>query len=296
MPAVPSTAWAGHPLPAAFLERTYATEHEQLRVLRKGGVRMHERSGYDGHTHTSFSDGRNTVVENVRAAEAVGLECVAITDHFFESGEWFDRMLAGINVARQRYDVHVLAGAEVVIMNTEGEVSIGPEEAHRLEIVLADIGGRTLGIATDAPSTKARLLDNVTTCMVNACQNPLVHVIAHPFNLGRFPLPVYITDIPKTSLRSIAQAFVDTDTAFELMNQMHWWFPDVPVERFTRDYAELVGLFAAEGVKFVLGSDAHSAGAVGNLRWAVNLVQLAEIPPPQIVNLGKLHSESGGRR
>jgi histidinol phosphatase-like PHP family hydrolase len=262
-------------------------------VQREGGKRMNERSGYDGHTHTSFSDGRNTVVENVRAAEAAGLACVAITDHFFEPGEWFDRMLSGIDVARQRCNVRVLAGAEATIINTHGEVSIGPEEAGRLEIVLADIGDRTVGIGTAAPSTKARLLDNVTTCMINACRNRLVHVIAHPFNLGRFPLQVQITDLPRTSLRSIAQAFVETGTAFELMNQMYWWFPDVPVERFTHDYAGLVALFAEEGVKFVFGSDAHSAGAVGNLRWAINLVELARIPAAQIVDLSRLPPRRG---
>ncbi|MGD8237444.1 MAG: PHP domain-containing protein [Armatimonadota bacterium] len=249
---------------------------------------MPERSGYDAHTHTSFSDGRNTVMENVRAAEAVGLACVAITDHFHEPGEWFDRMLAGIRAARQRYGVRVLAGVESVIVNTDGEVSIGPEEAARLDIVLADVGARTVGIGTDTPTTKARLLDNVVTCMSNACQSPLVHVIAHPFNLGRLPLQVQITDLPRTSLQSIARAFVQTDTAFELMNQMHWWFPDVPVGRFTHDYAELAALFAEEGVKFVLGSDAHSCGAVGNLRWAMNLVELAGIPAAQIVDLARL--------
>ena len=249
---------------------------------------MVERSGYDGHTHTSFSDGRNTVMENVRAAEATGLACVAITDHFHEPGEWFARMLSGIRAARERYTVRVLAGAEAAIINTDGAVSIGPEDAERLDIVLADVGGRTAGIATDTPSTKARLLDNVTTCMINACHNPLAHVIAHPFNLGRLSLQVNVTDFPRTSLRTIAQAFVATDTAFELMNQMHWWFPDVPVGRFTRDYADLVSLFADQGVKFVLGSDAHSAGAVGNLRWAINLVELARVPSAQIVDLTKL--------
>jgi histidinol phosphatase-like PHP family hydrolase len=254
---------------------------------------MQERSGYDAHTHTSFSDGRNTVMENVRAAEAVGLACVAITDHYHEPGEWFDRMLSGIKAARQRYNVRVLAGAEATIVNPDGEVSIGREDAERLDIVLADVGGRTVGIGSDTPATKARLLDNVTSCMVRACQHPFVHAIAHPFNLGRLPLQVLVTDIPRTSLRRIAQTFVDTETAFELMNQMHWWFPDVAVGRFTSDYAELVSIFAEEGVKFILGSDAHSCGAVGNLRFAASLVELARIPPAQIVDLTKLPYKRG---
>lgn len=243
---------------------------------------------YDGHTHTNFSDGRNTVVENVRAAEACGLECVAITDHFLEEGEWFPRMVAAARLANEKSEVRVLAGVEAAILNLEGAISLPEGCARELELVLADVGARTQGLGVQAPSTKARMADNLVSCLVNVCHNPLVQVIAHPFCLGRLPQSLYPSDIPRTSLLKIAEAMRETGTAFEVMNQAYWWFPGAPLAKITRDYAELVRLFAAEGLRFTLGSDAHSAGAVGNLAWAVRVLQLAGVPGGQVVNLAKM--------
>jgi predicted metal-dependent phosphoesterase TrpH len=38
-------------------------------------------SGYDLHTHSTFSDGTQSVAENVRLALERGLEGIAVTDH-----------------------------------------------------------------------------------------------------------------------------------------------------------------------------------------------------------------------
>ena len=37
----------------------------------------------DYHTHTPYSHGKNTVLENVTAAKKLGLKEIAITDHGF---------------------------------------------------------------------------------------------------------------------------------------------------------------------------------------------------------------------
>ncbi|MFQ6098991.1 MAG: PHP domain-containing protein [Armatimonadota bacterium] len=243
---------------------------------------------YDCHTHTTFSDGRNSLIENVRAAEACGLECVAITDHFFEPGEWFEQMLSGVEAARQWSSTKVLAGAEATILNLDGETTIDDWHAGALDFVLADFGERTQGVAAEPPATKARLIDNVVTAMVNACKNPVVNAIAHPFNLGRVPGDLHLSDIPRASLEIVGQALAESETAFEIMNQMYWWWPEEPVHRFMSGYVELVRVLRDTDAKFVLGSDAHSAGAVGNLTWALHVVEQAEVPPAQIVNLARL--------
>ncbi|MFA0777766.1 MAG: hypothetical protein PVTTEEND_001480, partial [Candidatus Fervidibacter sp.] len=42
---------------------------------------------YDFHTHTTFSDGRDSVWEMARTADAVGLDAIALTDHL-EPDRW----------------------------------------------------------------------------------------------------------------------------------------------------------------------------------------------------------------
>lgn len=240
---------------------------------------------YDAHTHTTFSDGRNSVMENARAAEAVGLETLVITDHIHGPVDWFDRMLEEVEEADARCDVKVLAGAEATILNPEGEISIDEDVAARLDLVLADFGGRTEGIGANPPASAQRLIANVVSAVTKACENPLVDAIAHPLNLGRFEAVLSPVDFGATPLIEMATVFVKTGTAFEIMNQMPWWFPEHSVERITAEYADLLHLFKEYGVGFVLGSDAHSAGAVGNLRWCHRVMEAAGIDQQNLIDI-----------
>jgi putative hydrolase len=243
---------------------------------------------HDAHTHTTFSDGRNSVLENVRAAEAVGLECVAVTDHIQLDTTDLDDRLREIQRAADRCQTMVLPGAEATVLDPEGHLSISPGDARRLRFVLADFGGRTGGIATDVPADPSRVLDNVFRAYENVVKGGVVHALAHPFNLGRFQAVFHPDDLPRHRLRELARLMFDEEVAFEIMDQMYWWYPDMPVGEFTRQYAELLRIFSQENVKFVVGSDAHSAGAVGNSYWCRRVMRLAGVELSQLVDLRSL--------
>jgi putative hydrolase len=246
---------------------------------------MTEPGRYDAHTHTTFSDGRNSVMENARAAEAAGLEAIVITDHLFDPVDWLPRMLAEVAAADASCKVKVLAGAEGTIRNRDGEVSVSPETAARLDLVLVDLGSETQGIGREPPADAARLMDNVVNAVVNACRNPVVDAIAHPLNLGRFPAMLSPVDFGARPLIEMATAFAETHTAFEIMNQLPWWYPEHSIERITAEYADVLRVFKRYGVEFVLGSDAHSCGAVGNFRWCYRVMDLAGITAEHLVDV-----------
>jgi histidinol phosphatase-like PHP family hydrolase len=240
---------------------------------------------YDAHTHTTFSDGRNSVLENARAAEAAGLDAVVITDHVFGPVNWLDQMLDEVEAADARCDVKVLSGAEGTILNPQGEVSITEDVAARLDLVLVDFSGRTERIGLDPPASAGRLIANVVSAVTKACQNPVVDAIAHPLNLGRFDAVLSPVDFGATPLIEMATALAATGTAFEIMNQMPWWFPDHSIERITAEYADLLHLLKQYGVGFIVGSDAHSAGAVGNLRWCHRVMEAAGIDQQHLIDV-----------
>jgi histidinol phosphatase-like PHP family hydrolase len=240
---------------------------------------------YDAHTHTTFSDGRNSVLENARAADAVGLETVVIADHIFGEAPWLGEMLREVEAADAVCDTKVLAGGEGVILNPRGEVSLTEELAERLDFVLVDFGGRTEGIGVDPPASHGRLIRNVVSAITKACANPLVDAIAHPLNLGRFPAVLSPVDFQAPALIEMATAFEETGTAFEIMNQLPWWYPEHSVERITAEYADVLRLFARFGVRFIVGSDAHSCCGVGNLRWCERVMAVAGIGDEQLIDL-----------
>lgn len=244
---------------------------------------------YDLHTHTTFSDGAHPLAITVKFAEAMGLEALAITDHYTpgaklreQKGE-LARYLEQIHRAAEWAEVSVLAGVEATVLNLRGEVSLTEEVSAQLEVVLVDLGGLTGGVLRDPPASKGKLLANLTECLVNAAANPLFHILAHPFNLGRLPEPLEPGEIPRSCLNEVAAAMRENGKVFEVMNCMFWWFPQMPVRRFTEQYVEIVRLFAEAGVMFSVGSDDHRTG-VGNLAWSRRVLEMAEVPLAQIVN------------
>jgi len=112
-----------------------------------------------------------------------------------------------------------------------------------------------------------------------------VDAIAHPLNLGRFPAVLSPVDFDASALIEMATAFEETGTAFEIMNQLPWWFPDHSVPRITAEYADVLRLFARFGVRFVVGSDAHSCCGVGNLRWCERVMEAAGIAREQLIDV-----------
>jgi histidinol phosphatase-like PHP family hydrolase len=262
---------------------------------------MSDLPRYDAHTHTTYSDGKNSVLDNARQAEAAGLEAVAITDHIFGPVDWLPGYLAEIEVAGRQVAPLVIAGGEAVIAGPSGELSVQTRDVADLSLVLADLGGSTEGVGRDSPLTLEELVRTVVDCYVNACEHPYLDALAHPFNLGRFEARLSPEDLPRRALETVAEVMVRHDVAFEVMNQMSWWFPDLTVPEFSQQYYDLVLVFRDAGVKFLVGSDAHSCGAVGALTWSDRLLRAAQIPRNQIVNLAALkphreRQETGGRR
>lgn len=243
---------------------------------------------YDLHTHTEYSDGHLTVRSQVRSAEAIGLDYLAVTDHYYEGMGPTDpdrlrQYLHDIEHEGGESPVRVLKGLEVTVVNVDGDLSAPPEVTARLDFVLAELSRTTEGAFRNPPGSKRELIDNVSRCMVEGCRHECVDAFAHPFNVGWFPIPLRPLDFSEARLREIAQAFRDSNTAFNIITPMVLWFPQMSVPDITREYTEVVSIFAAEGVRFVMGSDDHWTG-VGNLAWAEMVLEAACVPSSQHVN------------
>lgn len=257
---------------------------------------------YDGHVHTTFSDGRDTLADCVRAAEAAGLRCLAITDHFYhQPGASPPDWTKAIIQTDAASPVTVVPGAEVVILNPDGDVSITREAARYFRWIIADFGTRTAGVGFAVPATVQGLLKNVEQAMARAASNPLVDAIAHPFNLGRWEARLNPEDLPEEMLRRIAEAMAANECAYELSAQAWWWYPDLAVDEYLRQITPVLRVFSNTGVYFAVGSDAHSACGVGNMAFAERMMREAGITRDQLIDLEALndrrrHEQAKGKR
>ncbi|MER3502259.1 MAG: hypothetical protein C4295_12525 [Candidatus Fervidibacterota bacterium] len=234
----------------------------------------------DLHTHSLFSDGQDSVWEMVRAAEAAFLDTLAITDHVEADRwgnpitEWLDGLLREAEAVRGKTRVRLLVGVEACLLDLKGHTTVTPALYRSVDLVLAGIEWATVGIAQNPPENKVALQRHLVTAYGNLALNPWVDIIAHPFNLGRFPNPLRLSELAKSAVREIAAAFREGGKAFELNNTLWWWFPHQSPTEVLREYARIVEEFAIAGVPFVFGSDAHSLHGVGNLRWAEEVARL----------------------
>jgi histidinol phosphatase-like PHP family hydrolase len=195
----------------------------------------------DMHLHTSKSDGRDSLHNMVEAAEAKGLDVIAITDHGPGHGSGITEKQAletkrEAELLQPNYHVKILAGIEAEILPT-GEVLLDRSEG--LDIVLASFHG--------APSEEVYY-----RAVLRAVTDPNVDVLAHhAWITGRFSPVTKYNDM-------LIELMAAHDVAIEI-NSKH----ALPSWDFLQKCKE-------RGVKYTIGSDAHKAADVGSVAWAKN--------------------------
>lgn len=137
----------------------------------------------DLHMHTNWSDGTESVESMVEAAQALGYEYVAITDHSkslkVARGLSETRLFKQLEILRRLRDrfpgIHVLSGIELEILK-DGNLDYPDTVLSHLDIVVASVHS-----AFGQPE------DVMTSRIVKAIQSGSVDIIAHPTGrvLGR---------------------------------------------------------------------------------------------------------------
>jgi len=247
---------------------------------------------HDLHTHTPYSDGSHSVPLQILIARALELDAIAFTDHYFqgrgigESDEAFAAYRREIEDSREGLDdLIVLTGAEAQALDVTGAVSIPAAAAEQLEWVLCDLGGLSEGTLRNTPASKQAYMDNVLRTYLNICELDFIDGIAHPFNTGNTAPALLPEEYPEARLRELAGKMAATRKVFDVMNLQVFWFRKAGVEpaELTRQYANLVRLFADAGVVFQVSSDDHRCG-IGHTVWSQRVLATANVPPEQIVN------------
>jgi DNA polymerase (family 10) len=220
----------------------------------------------DLHTHSSWSDGRDTVADMVSAGRQLGYEYIAITDH--SERAWASRTLAAGAVEQQRQEIErvrarargieVLHGIEVDIMH-DGSLDFDDDTLARFDIVLAslhDHGGH------DGPRLTERYL--------RAVRHPLVNVITHPTNRTPGQSEGYPLDFD-----ALFAAAAETGTAIEI---------DGGPSHLDLD-GTLARRAVAAGVTLVVDSDSHRLDALARqMQFGVGTARRGWIEPQHVLN------------
>lgn len=219
----------------------------------------------DLHMHTTVTDGRADMETMVRAAQASGLDYVAITDHSqalaMAGGLDETRALqhaAAIRALNGRLEgITVLAGIECDI-RPDGTMDLADDCLAQLDIVIASIHS---AFNLDEAQMTERIL--------RAMANPYVDIIGHP--TGRLILK---REGYRIDLERILTAAAEAGVAMEINSQ---------VDRLDLDDAK-ARIAKERGVKIVIDSDAHSTAGLGALRWGAVTARRAWLEPADVLN------------
>ena len=259
-------------------------------------------SRHDLHTHTTWSDGAHSVLEQVLQADALELDALAVTDHLFPGRgiadpQTLEKYLACVHEEARSTRTLVLAGAEATALDCSGAVSVSPEVALRLDWVLCDLSSFSEGTLRSTPADRDALAANVLRCYHAICDLPYVDCIAHPFNTGRTEPALLPDDYRRDPLQELAAHMAGTGTVFDVMNLMPWWFAPTGVSgrELTRQYVELVRIFAVRGVRFQVSSDDHRCG-IGNTGWSQMVLERAGVAPQAVLSRAELEARVRAKR
>ena len=220
----------------------------------------------DLHTHSTWSDGRNTIADMVSAGKQLGYEYLAITDHSERS--WSSRKLAVADIGRQREEIEnlrsrvrgieILHGIEVDIM-PDGSLDFADEILEGFDIVLA-----SLHDAADQDDAQ------LTERYLRAIRHPLVNVITHPANRSPAVSAGYRLDFDR-----LFEAAAETGTAMEV---------DGAPGHLDMD-GQLARRAAAAGVTIAVDSDCHRVEALSRqMRFGVGTARRGWLEPDQVLN------------
>lgn len=198
----------------------------------------------DYHIHTNYNDHSpsNLTVKNVvMEAERKGLEIIAITEHVRETSKWIPSYLIDISNYIQQTNVKVIPGFEAKILS-DGNIDCR-EEIARDYFIIASFHTKY--------HDKAIWINALT----KAIENKYVNVIGHLSPESSF-------QIHSKEIEEFAELLIKHGKIVEINAKYQ-----MPPESWIK-------IFIKRGVKFHLGSDAHSLNEIGNYESIIKLIKL----------------------
>jgi DNA polymerase (family 10) len=252
----------------AYIEPELREGRGELKAAREGElpelVTVEDIQG-DLHSHTTLSDGRNTLGEMAAAARDRGYSYLAITDHSASHGfgnhVTAERLWERIEEVRewneQNPDFNLLSGTEVNI-GLDGSLDYPDDLIDALDWVVASVH-------TSFSVSERAMNDRVLA----AIENPGVDCIGHLTGrlIGR--REPYGIDV-----EAVAEAAARTGTMLEINGNPN-----------RRDLSEHHARLAAEaGILIAVNTDAHGVDTLTNIAYGIATARRAWLTPAQIAN------------
>ena len=216
------------------------------------------------HCHTTYSDGKHSIEQMVRAAEAMGMKYVTITDHsptaFYAGGVTLDRLKRQwdeIDEVQQKVKIKILRGTESDIV-ANGQLDYPDKILEQFDVIVASIHSR---YKMDSAKMTKRIL--------TAMSQPVFKIWGHALGRKLLSRPPFECDVER-----ILDVIAESRAAIEVNGDPN----RLDMEpRWIREARK-------RKIKFVISVDAHSTGALHNLKYGVGTARRGWLRKADVLN------------
>ena len=219
----------------------------------------------DVHTHTVASGHAfSSLQEMAQAAAGKGLKLLGITEHAPSipgtcNPIYFRNLYV---VPRHMYGIDLLLGAEINILDGEGNLDLDEFYLKMLDLRIAGIHSLCYKQGTPEENTHG---------MIQVVSNPYIHIISHPGD-----------GTAKLNFEPIVLAAKEHHTLLEINNSS--LKPCRGKVDARSNNLEILRLCRQYEVPVILGSDAHISFDIARYDYLYDLLQLTEFPESLIMN------------
>ncbi len=237
----------------------------------------------DYHTHTPYSHGKGTVLENATHAKELGLKELGITDHGFAHIAFGLRrkklplQREECTLAQNQTGVRILLGMEANILGESGRTDMAESDYDNFDLFIAGkhvfVGYESLAawahycggnFFTDKLRLKPSksLIERNTKAYIHTIKNNPVDIVSHL----NYKCPADVLEVAKCA--SDYGTYIEINTKKSHLTDEEW--------------QEIIDKTKA---RFVVDSDAHSKERVGEISIADSLVTRIHFPTDRIDNI-----------
>jgi len=216
------------------------------------------------HCHTTYSDGKHSVAEMAQAAEAMGMKYLTITDHsptaFYAGGVTLDRLKRQwdeIDEVQEKVKVKLLKGTESDIV-ADGSLDYPDQILEQFDVIVASIHSR---YKMDA--------EKMTRRLVTAMRQPVFKIWGHA--LGRL---IQRRPPSECDVEQVLDVIAQSQAAIEINGDP---FRLDMEPRWIREARK-------RKIKFVISVDAHSTGALNNVKFGVGIARRGWVRKSEVLN------------